>query len=488
MKKLLILLFILLPVYVCRAQTDGKWKVDWSTAVRMSGATGRYVPFWARTGEDGILPVRSSVLVTAGTDVTYTLDPQWSFSAGVNLVGVMAQKSPLNPSPAYGLVDRLYATASWRMIHLDLGMKPRHGDLGPLSVTGGDIMMSGNSRNMPGVNLRTDWMSLERFGWFAIKANLAHYHMIDRRVARGTMLHDKSVSARLSLGQKVDLMGGLRHYAMWGGVSAKEGPLGSSLRDYIKVFFASRGDEEDLMTDQLNAFGNHLGTEWIRLVWKADRFTMTFQYDKFFEDNSGKNFRNAPDGVWTLNLAFPDRKAPVTDITYEFINSTWQSGPLHDRPATEEEMADQDPEDPWYGKICLGGMDDYFNNYPYGSGWTYYGRAIGLPLLIPAAPGPDGISHGILNNRVRGHHVAMAGVIVKVPYRLKATFTRNFGRYVAPLEGAPWQLSLALETFLNEGLTGLPTDFSVGLYADIGRLYQNSAGLTLLVRLANRSR
>ena len=82
----------------------------------------------------------------------------------------------------------------------------------------------------------------------------------------------------------------------------------------------------------------------------------------------------------------------------------------------------------------------------------------------------------------------MAGVIVKVPYRLKATFTRNFGRYVAPLEGAPWQLSLALETFLNEGLTGLPTDFSVGLYADIGKLYQNSAGLTLLVRLANRSR
>ena len=136
MKKLLILLFILLPVYICKARAEEKWRVDWETAVRMSGATGQYVPFWARTGEDGILPVRSSGLVTAGTDVTYILDPQWSFSAGVNLVGVMAQKSPLNPSPAYGLVDRLYATASWRKIHLDLGMRPRHGDLGPLSVTG----------------------------------------------------------------------------------------------------------------------------------------------------------------------------------------------------------------------------------------------------------------------------------------------------------------------------------------------------------------
>lgn len=479
MKKLLFLIMMLVQMSVCNARIQGNWQADWSASVRMAGGTGHYVPFWARTGEDGILPVRSSGLLAAGGVLSYAGDSGWNFEAGFNGVGVLSQKSIMNKGVAYGLVDRLYASAGWKMIHLDVGLKPRHGDLGPLSVTGGDMIMSGNARNLPGVNLSTDWVSFNKLKWFSFKANLAHYHMLDNRTVKGVMLHNKSLSVRFSFGSRVDLMGGLHHYAMWGGVSPILGPQGSTFSDYVKVFFASKGDEDDMLMDQLNAFGNHLGTEWVRVAWRADRFTMIFQYDKLFEDNSGKNFYNAPDGVWTLNFAFADRKSFVTDITYEFISTMWQSGPLHDRPATEEEMARQDPEDPWYGKIPLLGRDDYFNNSPYQSGWTYYGRTIGLPLMIPYAPDEEGICTGILSNRVRGHHLGVSGNIVKVPYVLKATFTENFGQYARPLEEAPWQLSLALETTLSGNVTKLPADFSVGIYADFGKLYQNSVGLTL---------
>lgn len=477
MKKLLFLILMLTSFSLCHAQDKGQWHADWSASVRMSGSTGQYVPFWARTGEDGILPVRSSGLVMAGGDVSYVTDGGWRFDGGFNVVGALAMKSVMNHDAVYGLVDRMYASASWKMLRLDVGMKPRHGDLGPLSITGGDVLMSGNARNMPGINLSTDWISFEKLGWFAFKANLGHYHMIDNRFVKGTKVHDKSLSARFSLGSRVELLGGIHHVAMWGGVSEKYGPQGSSLKDYVKVFFAAKGDEEDLMTDQLNAFGNHIGTEWVRVVWHADRLAITFQYDKLFEDGSGKDFYNAPDGVWTLNFALSNRNALVTDVTYEFINTTWQSGPLHDRPATEEEMAKQDPEDPWYGKISLKGRDEYFNNSPYNSGWTYYGRTIGLPLLIPFAPDADGRCRGIVNNRVRGHHLGLSGMIVKVPYTFKATFTENFGRYANPLPGTPWQLSMALETTLSGELTRLPVDFSIGAYADVGKLYQNSVGL-----------
>ena len=461
---------------------DPLWKIDWSASSRLAGSTGEFMPFWSRTGQDGILPVRSSGLITAGADLAYNSRSGFFFETGTNLVGALAMRSPLNPDPVYGFVDRLYVSGGWKMLRMDVGMKPRRGDLGEMSITGGDIMMSGNARNLPGINISSDWIYFEKGHWVGIKGNLAHYHLLDNRAVNRAMIHDKSLAVKFAIGKNVDLMGGLHHYAQWGGCSEIDGPQAQSFKDYIKVFFAQRGDASDSESDQLNVFGNHLGNEWARLVWRARPFTLTFQYDKPFEDNSGMMFQNFPDGVWTLQFALNDRSAFVTDVTYEFINTTWQSGDVHDRPATEKEMAKQDPESPWYGRVVLGGMDNYFNNSPYTSGWTHYGRTMGLPLIIPGMPDPEGCTPGIINNRVRGHHLALAGVVSKkVPYCFKATFTENFGLYHRPLEVSPWQLSLALEADITKNATGLPVTFSIGLYGDVGKLYQNTAGLTFKV-------
>jgi hypothetical protein len=144
-------------------------------------------------------------------------------------------------------------------------------------------------------------------------------------------------------------------------------------------------------------------------------------------------------------------------------------------------MAQQDPDLPYYGKIILGGQDDYFNNTHYSSGWTHYGRMMGLPLLTPYKTNDEGLCRGVLNNRVRGYHVGLEGLIAKVPYRFKATFTENFGTYRYPFSSRLCQLSLALEASLTKDMTTLPVVFTVGLYGDVGKLYQNSAGLTLKV-------
>ena len=475
MKRLILLVFVLFSVSVFMVDAEG-WVMDWSASSRLAGTTGEYMPFWARTGEDGVLPLRSSAMLTAGADVAYNASNGIFFESGANLVGALAQKSPLNASPVYGLLDRLYVSAGWKMLRMDVGMKPRRGDLGTLSVTGGDIMLSGNASNLPGVNLSSDWIYFEKGHWIGVKGNLAHYHLWDNRVVSGAMIHDKSIAVKLALGQNIDLMAGFHHYAQWGGESQAQ-----SFRDYVKVFFARRGDAGDSLSDQLNVFGNHLGNEWARLVWRAQPFTMTFQYDKPFEDNSGMIFQNFPDGVWTLQLALNNRKAFVTDITYEFINTTWQSGDRHDRPATEEELKRQDPSDPFYGKIVLGGCDNYFGNSPYSSGWTHHGRTIGLPLILPAMPA-DGVVPMISNTRVRGHHLAISGMVArKVPYRFKATYTDNFGTYGKPYAGVPWQLSLALEADATKQAISLPVSFSVGVYGDVGKLYPNSVGLTLRI-------
>ena len=488
MRTLICILMFFLP-FAADAQ---KWNLEWDAYARTAAGTGEYMPFWARTGEDGTLPVASAETVSAGADIGYEASNGLYFHAGTKLIGAAGAKNPLNETAVYGLVDRLYVSGGWRQIHLDLGMKPRERELSDLSVSGGNVLYSRNARNMPGINLHTDWISWNRIPWIGIRFNLAHYNMTGDRCVMGTMLHNKSVAGRLILWQRLELMAGFDHYAQWGGYSEAYGQQLQGFKDYVNVFFGKKGGDDALWTDQNNVFGNHLGREWARIVWNADAFTVYFQYDKMFEDNSGMIFRNFPDGVWSLELAFNRRDAFVTDITYEFINTTWQTGPLHDRPATEEELAKQDPSDPFYGKIVLGGCDNYFNNAPYNSGWTHYGRVIGLPLMIPAAPGADGITRGIINNRVRGHHIGVKGVCGTVPYRFLSTFTQNFGLYhqgeASFFADTPWQLSLALEADITSCLKRLPVGLNVGVYGDVGEMYRNSIGLTLKVSYSGSRR
>ena len=99
MKKLLILLLTICHLHLSNAQNKGDWKVDSHASVRMAGSTGEYMPFWSRTGEDGILPVRTSGFLTAGTEIFYLRPTDWFFDAGANFVGAISMRSPLNEKP-----------------------------------------------------------------------------------------------------------------------------------------------------------------------------------------------------------------------------------------------------------------------------------------------------------------------------------------------------------------------------------------------------
>jgi hypothetical protein len=91
-----------------------------------------------------------------------------------------------------------------------------------------------------------------------------------------------------------------------------------------------------------------------------------------------------------------------------------------------------------------------------------------------------------VNNRIRGHHIGISGIVFDtVPYTLKATYTKNYGRYnqgeSSFFANTPRQLSMALEMEFDSTITNLPLNLAVGVYGDIGKVYQNSAGLTLRI-------
>ena len=480
MKKLIYIILAFLPLF---AQGQG-WNVDWYGSVRLAGTGGEYMPFWARTGEDGILPVRSSGLMTAGADVSYRYSNGIYFAAGTNLAGALAQKSVLNTKPVYGMVDRLYVSGGWKMLHLDVGMKPRQRELSDLTISGGNFVYSRNTRNMPGINAWSDWIYFEKGHWVGFRGNIAHYQYVDNRYVKGAYVHNKGLALKIALGRKVDISGGLDHWAQWGGNSPKYGRQPVSFIDFYRVLMAQHGGEDATASDRLNVLGNHLGREWARVDWKHERFTMSFQYDKPFEDGSGVRLKNIPDGIWSVQCSFNDREAAVTDIVFEYINTTWQSGPEHDRPATEEEKKNQAEDEAYKDRVVLGGCDNYFGNSEYKSGWTNYGRTIGLPLILSAAPGEDGIVLATVNTRLRAFHAGLRGNFAKgIPYSFKGTFSLNYGRYkqsgTSFFVSRPWQLSLAFDLGLKRFMTNVPVDLNVGIYGDIGQLYQDSVGLTL---------
>ena len=482
MKKLFYLILLLCFICTSKVHATGHWTSGWGVSGSLNGGTGQYLPFWAHTGQNGIVPTTSNALLTLGAGAAYNHSNGFFYESGCNFAGWLASV-PNGGVTVNGAVDRLYVSAGWKMLRAELGIAPRQRELGDLSVTGGNMMWTSNARNLPGINVKADWIPI--FKWFALRGNVAHYKMNDNRAVVGTMLHNKSLEGKVTINSRVSISGGLEHIAQWGGYSERLGAQPSSLGDFVRVFFAMNGGDDALETDKINVLGNHLGREYVRIDWQAERFGLLLQYDKPFEDGSGLRLLNVPDGVWTVKLDLKD-KSFVNEIVYEYVNTTWQSGPRHDRPATLMEKWEQDPSDPYYGRISLRGCDNYFVNGVYVSGWTYDGRIIGLPLIGGLVFDKDGIVRDVSCSRVRAHHIGIGGNFAEgCPYKFKATCSRNYGRYnqsaTSVFASYPLQVSMALEVGIQNRLSRLPVDFWVGVYSDLGQLYQDSFGLTLKV-------
>lgn len=477
-------LFFMMPVPLHAATPDdsasGKVReVDWSISMYGFGATEASLPFWAVTNRHGIFPDAHGGLVTAGVSLDYSLPHSWYIDSKVSLAGSAV------PGRFSGMADEIYVGVGWKKLRLDLGMKDRSQNLfNGLSLTGGNMIVTGNSRNFPGYNLSTDFINVPGTkGIFAFKANFADYKMLDNRYVKGAFLHNQSLSFKFAVHKRVDIILALEVWSQWSGTLPANGasrpePVRQpgGFKDYLRIIFGSSGGSDATTSDQINALGNHLGRELVRVDWKADDFTMIFQHDIPFEDGSGMGFQNFPDGVNTVSFSFRGRDRWITDIVYEFVFTKWQSGKLHDRPPHEDELI-KNPDKKYY---VIGGRDNYFNNGEYRSGWTYYGNTIGLPLITPVAADENGIVLGVNNNRLTAHHVGIGGKIARVlPYRLMATYSRNFGTYSRPFDKRLNQLSLALETTLPRLGKRVPVSLTLGLYGDIGQLYSDNFGLTL---------
>ena len=99
-------------------------------------------------------------------------------------------------------------------------------------------------------------------------------------------------------------------------------------------------------------------------------------------------------------IRLQNKERLINHLLVEYIQTTWQSGPVHDLS----------------GPIKLVGDDDYFNHYIYMSGWTYHRMTLGNTVGHFANYNDENQTR-LTNNRVKGYHVGWGGVVRGLNYR-----------------------------------------------------------------------
>ena len=466
-------------------------------ALSSSGST----PFWAVSNQGGLMPESNGALGVVQAYKPFDTERTFQWQAGASLA---ANYVPGKVSP---MVDELYAGIRWSVLRMDIGMQRREPDflgadpvLGSLSVTQGHIIESNNARTMPGYKFVLEPWAVPFTGKHLLLSGVwGDYATIDDRYMAGTLVHRLRGYVTFETRRHFYAQLGLDHYALWGGESPGGATMEVNLENYLRIATGRSAGAGGTKSDQMNVLGDHGGAELLRMGWRDKDFGVHLQYEKPYNDKSGMRFNNLPDGVYTLHLSLNDKDRWISDALVEFHYTMWQSGTIH-----EKETDDSGKQINWNENKSMNifGLDNYFNNGAYKSGWTHFGRMIGGPLFFTRTSEKTGITN-IGNNRYKALHFGLSGKLFKVaPYRLMLTLSDNYGTYSSPYispssarSGWNWWEPNTIDKGLNQlsaGFSGyvpftlggrLRLDAVYGMYADWGELLVHNFGATLGVRL-----
>ena len=364
-------------------------------------ATGSENPFWMYSNQYGRLDAETNVLGLVQASYATQFNEKNRLEVGGGLLA--------NDGLYDGVkIDELYATYTWGIVEASAGMKHRKEKLRGISSVGGDIIWSNNARALPGVYIQM-LKPLKIFKWFEAKATFGHYFLEEDRYVTNAQVHHKSLELALVFSENDRLSGSLKHYVQFGGTSPDYGMQPSSFSAYIKVFFGSSGGSEAGVGDQINSLGNGLGSYELAYEMTRDAYNLRLYHQNLFEDASGIELNNFPDGVWGVYLE-PKKVSWLDAVDLEYVQTISQSG----RPVPGV-----------YGKEG----DRYFYNFTYRSGWTYDERVIGLPFILPGSFDKEN-----LNDRSYVLHLGATGSFGQLLYRGKISYVTNLGTYNFPYE------------------------------------------------------
>ncbi|MFI8380447.1 capsule assembly Wzi family protein [Leeuwenhoekiella sp. NPDC079379] len=392
MKKFIKLFFLLVAVNYGFAQEGFNFSIEGKALA----STGSDNPFWFYSNQKGRLDSETNVLGL----IQASYKNQFNENSELEIGGGILANDGLYDGVK---IDELYATYRWKIIEASVGVKHRDEKLRGISSVGGDIIWSNNARALPGIYVEMT-EPIKVFKWLETKGSFGHYFLEEDRYVKNAQVHHKSLELALVFSENDRLSGSMKHYVQFGGTSPVYGEQPDSFSDYIKVFFGSSGGGSAIEGDQINSLGNGLGSYELAYDMKRDNYNLRLYHQNLFEDASGIELNNFPDGVWGAYIE-PKNVSWVDAIVAEYVQTVSQSG----RPVTGI-----------FGKEG----DRYFTNGTYRTGWRYENRIIGWPFIIGK---PDGI--GNTNDRSYVVHLGATGSLGNFRYTGKLSYATNLGTY-----------------------------------------------------------
>jgi len=420
-------------------------------------STSTTAPFYFINNQEGIYHQSGSNLYT-GLGLKGKPTPDTSFfSVQYGLKGAYAA---LNDSNNLWLHEA-YIGINLFMVEVMGGWFNRFEGNGDSLLGSGYIVNAQNTRPMPKVSIGSrGWYSIPfTYDLIEVKGLMEHGWFQDKRFVENVLLHHKNFYVKLGGDFWLNISGGLDHYALWGGISPIDtiGKQPSDLAAFKDIFFAEHADTTDpdlIWQERFNRMGNHLGSWNFRVDFNFPNIELALYYQSVFEDKSGFKRKINKDGLWGL-MVKPLQVMFIDRLVAELILTSYQSGNRH-----------------VFGKQV--GMDNYFNNYLYRNGWSYYRNTIGNPLITSPHYFGDG-NVRFLNNRVEAGYIGVTGHFREINYLFHGVYSHNLGLHGGgKYEPKKKQLSLMFE--LSKSLNQLHT-ISARLGVDRGDMYPNTIGL-----------
>ena len=416
-----------------RAGSDIHYRIEGRAAF-----SDHATPLWLGANEYGLSGTDGNFGYLRGGIVRDTQSDSarnWRIGYGLELAaGYGLTGSHIIPAQAYAEVE-------WLRMRLSAGIKEREAAFKHPLLSSGSMTLGTNARPVPQVRFEVpDYLSITgRSNWAAIKGHVGYGVMTDgnwqedyvnpgHHYAKKALYHSKAGYLRIGNEDRFPLVfeGGLEMVCQFGGTiynpAGREGTYAEKLEmDHgLKAFWNALTGTGSDATDEAyaNAAGNTVGSWLLSLSYKGKGWRLRAYYDHYFEDHSMMFLEYGwRDGLVGVEATLPDN--PVcTSIVYEYLNTTYQSGPIyHDGNAT---IPDQ-----------ISGVDNYYNHNLY-QGWQHWGQPIGNPLISSPLYDADGTLN-FKANRVKAHHIGLCGQPAEGwNYRLLTTFRRSWGTYALP--------------------------------------------------------
>ena len=301
-------------------------------------------------------------------------------------------------------LKEIYVEKDWANYTVYAGKKSYLFSNPKSELSTGSLLVSNNAEAPPVLYLGTKgYIPLKWSGnKVLISASMANGILEKERVCESPYLHEKELYLKLKLNQKNSFYGGISHAALWGGeVNGKK--INSGFSDFISVLLVNNTGDNGIVNEATNKIGDHKAIYEIGYEKSGENADAVFYCQHFFEDGSGKKFKNWKDMLLGINI-IPKREGVISEVLMEYIYTKDQSGlGVHN---------------------VSGGNDYYYDNYIYGP-WTYKDMIIGNSLFITEGSGKD---IKIVHSRISGINIGIRGKLGKEwSYTGRFTATQNFG-------------------------------------------------------------